>query len=432
LNDTYGDAAAAISYLTSHVTAATISGTSATAPLSNWTETDTYSVQPGSYTFTATIGALPSGYADEVSTIATVSVEVVIAPFEITAYDALPAVNGGSSGSATYADADAVITYLTSNYTAVGITGARANAPISNWTETDTYSTNPGSYTFTATVGTPPSGFVDAVDTISTVSVEVVIASAATVNISVIPGVTAPVYGGTPVTAITETDQYTGTVSWSPADSNFGQYTTYTATITLTAKSGYTLTGVSENFFTVAGTTADTNAASSGVITATFPITSGTYGIGSASDPWQIKYIEDLASIGGTHALTGLTWASTDYYILASSLSFGWAGSYRDSSATGTDWNGDGSTAESILTQFTTSKGWMPIGSSESFKGHFDGNENIISSLFINRPNDDYQALFGEINGATITDLFMESVNVTGSGEVAALAADVTNSTISH
>jgi hypothetical protein len=47
----------------------------------------------------------------------------------------------------------------------------------------------------------------------------------------------------------------------------------YTATITLTAKTGYTLTGVTANFFTVAGATSVSNSADSGVVTAVFPAT---------------------------------------------------------------------------------------------------------------------------------------------------------------
>ncbi len=92
------------------------------------------------------------------------------------------------------------------------------------------------------------------------------------IDIQEIPGVTAPVRTATPVTTITETDQYTGTVTWSPADNPFGASTVYTAIITLTPKVGFTLTGVAENFFTVAGATA-TNAANTGVITAVFPAT---------------------------------------------------------------------------------------------------------------------------------------------------------------
>jgi len=93
------------------------------------------------------------------------------------------------------------------------------------------------------------------------------------VNIAAIPGVTAPVAGATPVITITATDQYTGTVTWSDSPVTFAACTVYTATITLTAKSGYTLTGVAADFFTVTGATSDTNPADSGVVTAVFPAT---------------------------------------------------------------------------------------------------------------------------------------------------------------
>jgi hypothetical protein len=92
------------------------------------------------------------------------------------------------------------------------------------------------------------------------------------INIAAIQGVTAPATGGTPVTAITETTQYTGTIAWNGNPSAFAASTVYTATVTLAAKSGYTLQGITSNFFTVAGATA-TNAANSGVITAVFPPT---------------------------------------------------------------------------------------------------------------------------------------------------------------
>ncbi|MGI6533204.1 MAG: hypothetical protein ACOX23_01105 [Peptococcia bacterium] len=102
----------------------------------------------------------------------------------------------------------------------------------------------------------------------------------AVIDIAAIAGVTAPVTGETPVATITETAQYTGTVSWSPeiADNKFAASTVYTATITLSPKAGYTLTGITENFFTVEGATA-TNAADSGVVTAVFPATAATYGV---------------------------------------------------------------------------------------------------------------------------------------------------------
>ena len=94
------------------------------------------------------------------------------------------------------------------------------------------------------------------------------------ISIAAIVGVTPPVAGETPATEITETEQYTGAVAWEPDDTEFEYGTAYTATITLTPKTGYTLAGVAANFFTVAGTSAPaTNAAGSGVIMAVFPAT---------------------------------------------------------------------------------------------------------------------------------------------------------------
>lgn len=96
-----------------------------------------------------------------------------------------------------------------------------------------------------------------------------------TVTEPAIGGVTAPVVGETPVTAITEGKQFTGTVTWSPdlVNGKFGPQTVYTATITLTPKVGYKLDGVAANFFTVAGATSVSNEANSGVVTAVFPAT---------------------------------------------------------------------------------------------------------------------------------------------------------------
>ncbi|MDD2584262.1 MAG: YDG domain-containing protein, partial [Bacteroidales bacterium] len=97
---------------------------------------------------------------------------------------------------------------------------------------------------------------------------------AAVINILDIPGVTAPLTGNAPVSSITETSQYTGLVSWSPNDNPFLGAVDYTATITLTAKTGFTLTGVAANSFTVAGASSVNNSINSGVVTAVFPNTS--------------------------------------------------------------------------------------------------------------------------------------------------------------
>ena len=108
------------------------------------------------------------------------------------------------------------------------------------------------------------SGVVTAVFPSTAATLPVPIATAA------IAGVTAPVTGATPTAAIADTTEYTATIAWSPADNPFAASTVYTATITITPKAGYTLTGVTANFFTVAGATSATNAAGSGVVTAVF------------------------------------------------------------------------------------------------------------------------------------------------------------------
>jgi hypothetical protein len=100
----------------------------------------------------------------------------------------------------------------------------------------------------------------------------------AIIYVPAVAGVTAPVIGATPVTTTTAGTGYTGTVSWSGAltDGKFVAATVYTATITLTPTSGYTLTGVTANFFTVAGATPVTNSANVGVITAVFYMVGAT------------------------------------------------------------------------------------------------------------------------------------------------------------
>jgi hypothetical protein len=83
----------------------------------------------------------------------------------------------------------------------------------------------------------------------------------------------APVGGATPDTTLNE-DQYTGTISWDPMVSGtFGANTVYTATVTLTAKPGYTFTGVGANAFSYANTTSITNSADSGEVTIVFNAT---------------------------------------------------------------------------------------------------------------------------------------------------------------
>jgi hypothetical protein len=96
----------------------------------------------------------------------------------------------------------------------------------------------------------------------------------------VISGVTAPVTHGVPVTTITATSQFTGTVAWETSAGNhagsFAGGTVYTAVITLTAQPGFSFTGIPDDFYTVAGAvlvTTTINSAAAATVRATFPKT---------------------------------------------------------------------------------------------------------------------------------------------------------------
>lgn len=81
--------------------------------------------------------------------------------------------------------------------------------------------------------------------------------SATPITIYEVQGVTPPVAGATPVSAIQENEQYTGSVTWStyagPHEGNFVSNTIYQATITIQPKTGYTFENMQDDF-TVDGT----------------------------------------------------------------------------------------------------------------------------------------------------------------------------------
>lgn len=160
------------------------------------------------------------------------------------------------------------------------------------------------------------------------------------ISIAEIAGVTAPVIGATPVSTTTAGTGYTGSVSWSDSPATFAAATTYTATITLTATAGYTLTGVSANFFSVTGATTVTHNANSGEITAVFPATaaSPTAPVVVAVAPTPVPYLKTLATpklnlkdgklicTPGTYnagyTLNGVTQGSTTTLFTPSSFTF--------------------------------------------------------------------------------------------------------------
>jgi len=234
------------------------------------------------------------------------------------------------------------------------------------------------------------------------------------INITAIEGVTPPVADETPVTSITGTAQYTGTVSWSPAivGDKFAAGTDYEAIITLTPKAGYTLIGVTENFFTVAGATT-TNIANSGIITAVFPATESLEfagGDGTPGNPYQVASAEHLNNVRN-HL--------DKYFIQTDDIDLK---SYLNVDAE--DYNGGA--------------GWIPIGErfyegipkKPNFTGNYNGGGFTISNLMINSPSS-YVGLFGESTG-TISNLSLTGADVKGKNYVGGLMGSNHGGTVTN
>ena len=80
------------------------------------------------------------------------------------------------------------------------------------------------------------------------------------------------------------------------------------------------------------------------------------------------------------------------------------------------------------LSAYSTGEGWIPIGiSSNSFKANFDGNGYVVRNLYINRPTEERQGLFGSISEPlnskkVIKNLAVVDFDVTGRKRVGGLA----------
>ena len=89
--------------------------------------------------------------------------------------------------------------------------------------------------------------------------------------------ITAPVAGAAPQTSTSSNGQFTTTISWSGTPTTFAAATAYTAQVTVVPDSGYTLTGVSANFFRINGITpTSVNLANAGVFSYLFPATAAS------------------------------------------------------------------------------------------------------------------------------------------------------------
>jgi hypothetical protein len=75
-----------------------------------------------------------------------------------------------------------------------------------------------------------------------------------------------------------------------------------------------------------------------------------------------------------------------------------------------------------FIAEDNPSQGWTPIGNvTTPFQGKFDGNNNVIKGLYINRPSIDNIGLFGCVENGYIRNLGLLNADVTGKDNVGAL-----------
>nr|WP_154960251.1 S-layer homology domain-containing protein [Paenibacillus xylanexedens] len=243
---------------------------------------------------------------------------------------------------------------------------------------------------------------VTAEDGVTQTTYTVTMSAPTAIKTAAISGLAVPVVGEEPIRQI-DTNEYTASVTWSPeVASRYVQGETYTATLTLTPKRGYGLTGVPANFFTVGGATVVTNSADSGVVTVTFPATKFIFsgGSGTVADPYLIGTASELNKV-------------RDF--LDSSFKL---------------------TADIDLSGYAEGAGWAPIGSDwyNAFQGNLDGDGYTIKNLTINATHSDFTGLFGYIErSATINNVILENIDVVSNrgyvgGLVGASDGNITNS----
>ena len=143
---------------------------------------------------------------------------------------------------------------------------------------------------------------------------------------------------------------------------------------------------------------------------------------------FKIKSVEDLVCISEM-SKSGKNFSGKTIY-LAKNIDFNNNASYLNiNDKTYGDINGDG-TIDGIKTEVTTAAGFLPIGSSTTFTGTFEGYGKSISNLYINRDQTGV-GLFGN-NQGKIVGLMLFDVNIKGGSRVGAVAGNNNGGTINE
>ncbi|MFM7155672.1 MAG: beta strand repeat-containing protein, partial [Bacteroidota bacterium] len=160
------------------------------------------------------------------------------------------------------------------------------------------------------------------------------------------------------------------------------------------------------------------------LITGTFELNYYSGGIGDVSDPWKLSNLADLREL----SRNTFHWA--DYFIVTANINASGSANYDD-----TDDNADGNLFNdpNDATSTGTNTGFSPIGTvAINFTGNFNGQSYTISGLKIVRATIDYQGLFGVTSGATIRNVVMTGINITGDDKIGGLIGLAINSTVTN
>ena len=143
-------------------------------------------------------------------------------------------------------------------------------------------------------------------------------------------------------------------------------------------------------------------------------------GGGTSTDPYKIQSIEDLVEL--SNQVNGGKNYSGEVIELATDLDFKSILSYEDYTRTDFgDINGDGK-IDNLMTELKTGTGFIAIGNSTNqFVGIFKGNNHTISNLYINTTNQ-YEGLFGYIQGGSVEELNLVNVQISGGNVVGGIA----------
>ncbi|MCL2319483.1 MAG: hypothetical protein FWC45_05305, partial [Treponema sp.] len=202
--------------------------------------------------------------------------------------------------------------------------------------------------------------------------------------------ITAPKTGAAPAATASGTGDFTiGAVSWNPTDNPFIAETVYTASVTLTANTGFTFTGIPAANATINGAVAEITNNTGDAVTLSYKFNptaaagsstpnTNWYSANPGASNFNIAGADDLAGLA--QLVNGGTSFKNKTILLQADI---------DLSAYGLTYN--------------SGKGWIPIGTDmHPFDGIFDGNGRAILNLSIKNTlaEDSYnQGLFGENDG---------------------------------